>query len=77
MRPTKIAVLVFVLGLIGWEIYAIVNTDVWTISKLVWSVSVDKGVEGAPVVFLIAFLMGHWFFPRNLNFNWGSTTRRK
>ncbi len=68
MRPTKMAVLVFVLGLIGWEAYAIVNADVWTISKFVWSVSSDMGVAGAPVSFLIGFLMGHWFFPRNLDF---------
>ncbi len=76
MKPTKIAVLVFVLALIGWEVYAIFDPVVWTISKFVWSVSVDMGMAGAPVVFLIGFLMGHWFFPRNLDFK-GVPTRRK
>ncbi len=59
---TAIALFVVVGGLIGWEIFAFFTARK-TISATVWHWALDRNTDGAPIIFLMGFIMGHFVMP--------------
>lgn len=66
MKRTRIAVGVLVVAALAYEIYALINPNVATISDFFWAVGVDRGMAGAPVAGMLGFLLGHLLWPRRV-----------
>lgn len=63
---------VLVIGMLGWIAWELIavgskllskDRQIPTISAVVWKWGIDRGVDGAPIIFLMGFLMGHFVLP--------------